>query len=330
MIKELSRISFFLFLSLTLVMTSCDDDDDEEPPTPPPAEPTQNIAEIAQDNEQFSILVEALVATDLVATLEGDGPFTVFAPTNTAFNAFFDLEGLTDANGDGSRVDEAATTLGEQAIKDLLLYHVLEAEVEAADITAKDYQTTLSMDSPEGNALSLLIEPANNLVLLNGGADIGATVTTANILATNGIIHEIDAVLELPSVVDHVSANSNLSSLEGALVNADLVTDLETQGAISVLAPDNEAMAAATLPSDNAGLISLLQYHVLTEQVRSGQIDVDNPTPTLNGQSLDFDVLNETSVVITDSQGEISTVTLADIQGTNGVVHIINRVLLPQ
>jgi transforming growth factor-beta-induced protein len=330
MIKELSRISFFLFLSLSLVMTSCDDDDDDDPVNPPPPEPTETIAEIAQGDENFSILVEALAATDLVGTLDGEDTYTVFAPNNTAFNVYFDAEGVTDANNDGSRVDDAAGIFGEDFIKDLLLYHVSESETVAADIMEKMYVRTLSTNSPGDNQLSLLAEQANNLVLLNGGEGKGATVLTANIMATNGVIHEIDGVLEMPSVVDHVVANSNLSALAGAVTDVDLVDDLEGQSAITVLAPDNDAFGAVTLPTAEADVISLLQYHVLPNQVLSGQIDVDDPVQTLNGQNIDFDVVDETSVVITDSQNEISTVTTADIQGTNGVVHIINRVLIPQ
>jgi uncharacterized surface protein with fasciclin (FAS1) repeats len=328
MIKDLSKFSFLLFLSLTLVMTSCDDDDDEEP-TPTPSGPTQNIAELAAASPQFSILVEALTATNLVDAVAADGSMTVFAPNNDAFNEFFDDAGLIDDNGDGSRVDEAAAALGADAVSELLLYHVIGSEIPAAAVTAQTYVSTSSTTSPEGDALSLLAEPANNTVWVNGGSGKGATVVTADIFATNGVIHEIDGVLELPSVVDHAIFNSNLTTLVGAVTTADLVATLDTTSNITVFAPDNNAFDQITVPTEVSELAAVLTYHVLGSQVRSGQIPTDAPVATLNGGSLEFTVENETTVIITDANMNERTVVIADVQGTNGVVHVIDGVLLP-
>jgi len=334
MIKDLSKFSFLLFLSLTLVMTSCDDDDDEEP-TPPPSGPTQNIAELASASPQFSILVEALGATNLVDAVSADGSMTVFAPNNEAFNAFFDQEQLVDANGNG-RVDEAVAALGTDALSELLLYHVVGSEIPASAVTGKTYVETSSTSSPEGDPLSLLAEPANNTVLINGGnvnaaADKGATVVAADIFATNGVIHEIDGVLELPSVVDHAIFNSDFSTLVGAVITAELVTTLDTTSNITVFAPDNNAFDQITIPTDVDDLTAVLQYHVLPNQVRSPQVPTGVAVETLlEGQTLEFTVENETTVVVIDANSNESTVTQPDIQGTNGVVHAINAVLLPQ
>lgn len=332
MIKDLSKFSFFLFLSLTLVLTSCDDDDDPDPPVTPSG-PTMNIAEIAQDNSQFSILVDALVATDLVVVLEGDGPFTVFAPNNDAFNAYFDEANLTDDNNDGSRVDEAAATLGAETVKQLLLYHVLGAEIAAADVATKTYVTTQSTSSPDQNPLSLLAEPANTTVWVNGGSGKGATVIAADIMATNGVIHEVDGVLELPNVVDHAVFNSDLSELAGAVVATDLADPLSMASTLTVFAPTNAAFAEIQTVVDgltNDQLADVLRYHVLPIEIRAEDISSGDQT-TLLGQSVSINILNDdVTVTITDVNGEANTVTATNIQGTNGVVHVIDGVLIPE
>jgi transforming growth factor-beta-induced protein len=332
MIKDLSKFSFFLFLSLTLVMTSCDDDDDEDPQVNPPSGPTQNIAELAVASPQFSILVEALTATGLVDAVAADGPMTVFAPNNDAFNAFFDQAGLTDDNNDGSRVDEAAAALGADAVSQLLLYHVIASEIPAAAVTVQTYVSTSSTSSPDGDPLSLLAEPANNTVWVNGGSGKGATVVAADIFATNGVIHEIDGVLELPSVVDHAIFNSNLSALVGAVVAADLVETLEEFDAITVFAPLNSAFEAIQSTVDGLTLeqlTSVLTYHVVAAQVRAEDI-TPGAVATENTQEITIAILaDDVTVTVTDVNDGVSTVVLTNVQGTNGVVHVIDAVLIP-
>ncbi|MGB6038140.1 MAG: fasciclin domain-containing protein, partial [Cryomorphaceae bacterium] len=279
MIKDLSKFSFLLFLSLTLVMTSCDDDDDEDP-IPTPSGPTLNIAETAIASPQFTTLVAALQATDLVDAVSADGPLTVFAPNNDAFDAYFQSQGLPA----GSTIDDVLATpdFDVETVRQLLLYHVIGSEIPAAAVTGKTYAPTSSTASPEDDALSLLAEPANNTVWVNGGSGKGATVIAADIFATNGVIHEIDGVLELPSVVDHAIFNSDLTTLVGAVTTADLVTTLDTTSNITVFAPTNDAFDQITVPTDVAELAAVLTYHVLDSQVRSGQIPTGTPVPTLN------------------------------------------------
>jgi transforming growth factor-beta-induced protein len=333
MIKDLSKFSFFLFLSLTLVMTSCDDDDDEDPQVNPPAGPTQNIAELAVASPQFSILVEALTATDLVDAVAADGSMTVFAPNNDAFNAFFDQEGLTDDNNDGSRVDEAAAALGADAVSQLLLYHVIASEIPAAAVTVQTYVSTSSTSSPDGDPLSLLAEPANNTVWVNGGSGKGATVVAADIFATNGVIHEIDGVLELPSVVDHAIFNSNLSELVGAVVATGLDATLSNDAAtFTVFAPLNAGFEAIQPTIDGLTtdqIASVLTYHVLDSQVRAEDIPL-GAVATVNTQEITIAILeDDVTVTITSATDGVSTVQLTNIQGTNGVVHVIDEVLVP-
>lgn len=327
MIKDLSKFSFLLFLSLTLVMTSCDDDDDETP-NPPASGPTQSIVEIAASSPDFSILVAALTAGGLVDDLSGDGPYTVFAPDNEAFDALFDAFNIDTTQDDETKVNELIAILGADAVISTLQYHVIVgAEVRAGDITAQSYPTTFA-SSGSGDALSMLVEPSNGTVDVNGGSTIekGATVESADILATNGVIHRINSVLLLPNVADFARANSNLTTLQGALEATGLDDTLaDAQATYTVFAPLNAAFEGITLPADPT---DILLYHVLGEELRSSAV-VGTQT-TLQGDDIVIAVLpDDVTVAITDGQGGSSNIALVDIQGTNGVVHVIDGVLLP-
>jgi transforming growth factor-beta-induced protein len=309
-----------------LIFTACSDDDDND--TPAPTGPTQNIVEIASGNDDFSILVEALVAADLVSVLEGPGPFTVFAPDNDSFNAFFDAQGVTDANGDGSRVDDAVAILGAPAVTQVLLYHVHPGNVPAASVPTKAYINTASTASPGANSLSLLIESRTSGVVLNNAVN----VTTADLFATNGVIHAIDAVLTLPNVVDHAANNPDLfSALVNAVTAADLVETLSDPNATyTVFAPTNDAFA--DISSITAGLtteqlVTVLTYHVLGTQVRAAQVTSGSVT-TVSTQNITLDA-SSAGVTVTDVNGGVANVIATDVQGTNGVIHVLDKVLIP-
>ncbi|MCC6725353.1 MAG: fasciclin domain-containing protein, partial [Saprospiraceae bacterium] len=192
----------FSFLLLGLVATSffaCKDDEDT---TPDP----QNIAEVVVDGADFSDLEIALQRTNLTSVLEGTGPFTVFAPTNAAF----DKAGI-----DVNTIDVATLT-------DVLLYHVLGAAVKSTDLqTGQTYASTASESGPNGTQLSILIEKSSSGVKVNNTAN----VTSADVSATNGVIHIIDNVILPLNVVGHAAANSNFTSLVSTLgaASGDLV-----------------------------------------------------------------------------------------------------------
>lgn len=313
-------------LAGALAFSACSDDDDDNGTPAPPTGPTQNIVEIASANEQYSILVDALVATQLVPLLESDGPFTVFAPDNDAFNALFDELGIEDANNDGSRVDDLAAAVGVQAVSAILQYHVLGASIPAAEVPANAYVTTASTASPGDNQLSLLVQSGAG-VTLNGSTN----VTAPDIFATNGVIHGIDAVLTLPTIVDHAANNPALfEELVGAVAAADLVETLSGDGPFTVFAPRNEAfeeIAGVVAGLTTEQLTTVLTYHVVAGNVRSGDL-ADGPVTTVSGQ--DVTVALGEAVTIIDTDGGVSTVLAPDVQGTNGVVHMIDRVLLPE
>ncbi len=308
--NSIFKLLLLVFLSISIV--SCGDDD--EPVVTPPVEETNTIVDIASGDAQFSTLVSALQRTDLVTTLQGDGPFTVFAPTNAAFTALgVDL-----------------TTITDEALTEILLYHVLGAEIKSTDLaTGQTYASTAAATGPGGNALSMLVEKSGSGVIVNGSA----TVTTADVSADNGVIHIVDNVITPLDLVGHAQANSNFSSLVGALAGApgELVSVLQATGPYTVFAPVNSGFDAiadviATLTADQ--LASVLTYHVVSgANVLSTDLSNNMTVTAVNGQ--DFTVLIGDSVQIQDAGGNTSDVIITDVQATNGVIHALSSVIIP-
>jgi transforming growth factor-beta-induced protein len=305
----------FLWILLVAVsaftFTSCDDDDDVKVED----NTEKTVAAIAADDDRFSTLVDALSRVNLVSVLDGDGPFTVFAPTNDAFEALgVDLATLTD-----------------DQLSEILLYHVFIGDaIEAAEIPdGQTYLGTAATTGPAGTNLSLLVEPKGGGVVLNGSTN----VAIADIVGKNGVIHAIDAVLMPLDVVGHAVANDNFTELVGALgaASGDLVSVLSGDGPFTVFAPVNSAFTAisdvtATLTAEQ--LASVLTYHVVSGNVRSTVLSDGMMVGTVNGE--EFTVNIDGSVTVTDARGGTVNVLLTDVQGTNGVIHVIDAVLLPE
>jgi transforming growth factor-beta-induced protein len=305
---KLLKLSWIFFLALPLFITSCDDDDTTDP------EP-QSIVEIASDDAQFSDLVTALDRAGLVSTLEGTGPFTVFAPTNAAFAA----AGI-DVN-----------TIDVNVLTEVLLYHVLGADIASTDLgEGQTYASTAAAAGPNGTQLSVLIEKSGNSVKLNNAVD----VTTADVDASNGTIHIINGVLLPLDVVGHASANSNFTELVGALgaASGDLVATLQTDGPFTVFAPLNSAFAdiQSTVDGLDADQLSkVLLYHVAAGNVTSDLV-TDGMTVTSLNNDITFTAnVSDGVVTLTDVSGNVATVVLTDVQGTNGVIHVIDKVIIP-
>lgn len=271
----------------------------------------KNIVEIAVNNPNFSILVQALVKADLASALQGDGPFTVFAPTNAAFQSLFTELGVTGIE-----------QLSKEALTPILLYHVVSGKVTSGDLST-GYVNTLSTSFDT---------PMNFFVNLSGGVKLNGNVnvTQADLDATNGVIHIIDKVLVPPTVVDIAIANPNFSILVEAVVKAGLVETLSGTGPFTVFAPTNAAFQTLFTQLGVSGIDALsaealtpiLTYHVVSGNVRAAQVTSGN-VPTVNGENITIAV--GSGVTINGDTNVIAT----DVQGSNGVVHVIDKVLLP-
>ena len=285
-------------------------------PTAATAGPTQSIVEIASaDPDTFSTLVAALEAADLVETLSGDGPFTVFAPTNDAF-AELDLEYYLAAEN-------------KAELQSVLLYHVLAGQVLSTDLADGLMTETVQGASVTTHRNPLMINDAN--------------VNRIDVLAANGVFYRIDKVLVPPglpaatlapsaagptqSIVEIASADPDtFSTLVAALEAADLVETLSGDGPFTVFAPTNDAFAELDLEyylaaENKAELQSVLLYHVLAGQVLSTDLTDGLMAETVQGASvtahLDPVMINDANVVS------------ADVLATNGVIHVIDKVLVP-
>jgi transforming growth factor-beta-induced protein len=268
------------------------------------------IAEYASTNANFSTLVQALTKANLVNTLNGEGNFTVFAPTNAAFNELFSQLGVT-----------GIADLSAETLTPILLYHVL-GEEKKSTMLSEGYYSTLS--PAEGSYASMRITTS-------GGVKINkeTTVVTADVDVKNGVIHAIDKVLLPPTVVGQALSNDSFSILVQAVVKANLVSTLNGSGPFTIFAPTNAAFEALFSNLGITGIMDLtseqltpiLLYHVVSGNIRSNQLTAGSVT-TLNGS---FNVTLSPSPAINGTSNIIAT----DVQATNGVIHVIDEVLLP-
>ncbi len=297
---------------------------------------TGTIVDVAVATPSFSTLVAALQAADLVDALNAAGPYTVFAPTNGAFNTLLTELGVT---ADQLLADTDLLT-------DVLLYHVVAGEIRAADILSANLPLTVTT---LGGA-TVNVNVANGRVVLNNGR---ASVETPDVGASNGVIHIIDNVLLPPAattttttptitggstIVDLAVANPNFSTLVAALQAADLVDALNGAGPFTVFAPTNGAfntlltdlgLTADQLLADTDLLTDVLLYHVLPGQFLAADIlaaDLPLSLNTLNGSPVII-TFNGARVVI---NGGRATVEITNLVASNGVIHVIDNVLLPR
>ena len=275
-----------------------------------------SVYDIAKSNSDFSTLAGAVDANGLASVLDGEGEFTVFAPTNAAFDAYF-----------GTGIDREAT------VATTLLYHVVPGKYDAAAVVNSD-------------ALSTVFGPAIDVDIVGGNVvlDGVATVVATDIMGSNGIVHVIDAVLPPPvnalyqsnlgdpslTIAEVATADGRFTTLLAALDAAGLAGTFAAPGNYTVFAPTDDAFAklpagtVEALLADPAGaLTDILTYHVVPDSLSINQIANDSNLPTLNGQTLS--VGNNGQYVTVDGVN----IVLFNIRTSNGVIHAIDTVLLP-
>ncbi len=305
-------------ISAATLLAGCggsDDDDD-----PPLATTSKDIVEVAQGNSDLSILVEAVVAAGLVNTLKGGGPFTLFAPTNAAFTALLAELNLTKAQ---LLADTALLTA-------VLTYHVLPAKVERAQIPLGKAITTV-----QGGIFK--IESEAGAVVINDGRNRKSTVIATDIQAKNGVVHLIDKVI-LPAnrnIVQTAQSLPDFSVLVEAVVAANLQGTLSGAGPFTVFAPTDAAFTAllaelnitkAALLADTVLLTKVLTYQVVSGRVLKADVPIATPITTVQGETITV----SSALVITDQRARTSNITATDVLTSNGVIHVINRVILPR
>ena len=311
------------------------------PAAPPAAEPTAttapaeapaaeapaaDIVDTAIAAGSFTTLVAAVEAAGLVDALKGEGPFTVFAPTDDAFAAI-PAETLTALLADPS---------GD--LTQILLYHVIEGKVMAADVTD-------GLEAPTLQGAPVNFTVADGAVKIND-----ATIVTTDIEASNGVIHVIDAVIMPPAeeaaapteapaeeaaaptadIVDTAIAAGSFTTLVAAVEAAGLVDALKGEGPFTVFAPTDDAFAAipaetmtALLADPSGDLTQILLYHVVEGKVMAADVTDGLEAATLQGAPVNFTVADGV-VKINDA-----TIVTTDIETSNGVIHVIDAVIMP-
>jgi len=270
--------------------------------------PPVDIPATAQTTGIHNSLVAAVIQADLLATLQGTGPFTVFAPTDQAFS---------DAGIDLAALD---TPAGKIALTDILLYHVVSAEVPAADVTE-----CMSADAANGQPLSFTVGAS---VMVNG-----ATVIATDVVTSNGLIHVIDKVLtpsDTPNDIPRTAQCTGIhDSLVAGVIQAELLETLQGTGPFTIFAPTDQAftdagidLTALDTPEGKAALTDILLYHVVAGEVPSSAVTDCMSANAVNGQPLSFTV--GAGVMVNDA-----TVTIPDVATSNGIIHVIDKVLTP-
>lgn len=301
-------------LTSTLI-AACGSSDDNSPRT------LANIDQVAQE-QGFSALVAAATKAGLVSALGAtNGQLTVFAPTDAAFENLATSLGFANATA-------MVEALPASALNSILSYHVLPARKTGSElISGGTTQSTLY--NFEGRPATLTVNSEGS-VKITDAALTTASVTTADVAAGNGIIHAVDKVLIPPGVLNVVQMaqiNPMFSSLVDAVIAANLQGTLGGAGPFTVFAPTDTAFAAAPTGLTTQQLATVLTYHVLGTQVLASQIPFGTPVTTVAGQPLTIN--NGTPPTITDTTAAPARITATDVRASNGVIHVIDKVLIP-
>lgn len=306
--KVMRSLMLVLFAVSALVITGCDDDDND-------GNDLKTITEVVVDGDDFTLLEAAVVRAGLADAL-AQGTLTVFAPTDEAFQA------AGFANVAAINATPVAT------LQAVLQYHVINAAVASSAIPTADNtaQTTLG---------------GGTIYITKNGSGVsvnGAVVTQADVSALNGVIHVIDNVLLPPAgnIVEIAADNPDFTFLVAAVTRANLGTTLATTSPLTVFAPTNAAFQAAGFPTiesiqsaDVNVLTDILTYHVVGARAFSTNLTNGAEVQTLAGGTVRVNINNGVTVTGKGNSNP-SNVVLANINAENGVIHVIDRVLLPQ
>lgn len=317
--KNLLKTFAVLFI-IGLLTQSCSTSNDQ-----PNVDNPKSIYELASSDSDLSSLRAALDKAGLSSTLNASGTFTVFAPSNAAFSAFLTANGFASLN-------DVPTAL----LKDVLLNHVLGTKVTSTQLATGYVSTLAKSAAAPTRSLSMFINIASG-VKINGVA----TVTTPDIMATNGVIHKVDKVIPMPTIVTHALANPNFSSLVAALTRPDMpnfvgILSGTASSPFTVVAPTNAAFASLlteiNLPNlaavPQATLENALKYHVVAG-ANVASTDLTNNMVVTTFQGGTWTVTTMGGAKIKDANNRTANIIAVDVQCTNGIIHALDKVLLP-
>ena len=270
----------------------------------------KDIVDTAVGAGSFKTLVAAVKAAGLVETLKGKGPFTVFAPTDEAF-----------AKLPKGMVETLLKPENKAKLQAILTYHVVSGSVMATDVVKLTGAVTV-----QGQRVDIEVKEGKVTV-------DGANVVKTDIACSNGVIHVIDSVI-LPAdkdIVDTAVAAGSFKTLAAALTAAGLVDTLKGKGPFTVFAPTDDAFAklpagtvdSLLLPENKDKLIAILTYHVVPGKVLASDVVKLKSAKTVNGKEATIKVSGKG--VMVDGASVIKT----DIETSNGVIHVIDSVILP-
>ncbi len=323
-------ISSLFAVSLCVSLFACSSTDPVSPapassasgaPTTPTTAPTTapqsaDIVDTAVAAGNFKTLAAALGAAGLVETLKGPGPFTVFAPTDEAF-----------AKLPAGTVDTLLKPENKATLAGILTYHVVAGDVKAAEVVKLKYAETV-----QGGDLKIKVVGSD--VFVNDTIK----VTKTDIIAKNGVIHVLDAVLASPpkDILETARAAGSFKTLLAAVEAAGLTPVLKGKGPFTVLAPTDAAFEALPpgtvssllLPENKNQLTDILKYHVIAGKVRSDKVVGLSSAPTLLPMKNVGIKVTGGSVFLNDTDPP-TKVSAVDVDSSNGVIHVIDKVLLP-
>lgn len=302
-------ITGLISVLLLAIMAGCGGSDDDP----------KNLVQVAQGDSRFSILVEAVQAAGLTDTLAAPGPATVFAPTNEAFAALLGELGVT----------KEQLLANKPLLTSVLQYHVVAGRIPGSAVPLD------KAINPVGGGFFKIDKVGASLVITDG-RNRKSNIVQADIAAANGVIHAIDKVL-LPAdknIVQTAIATADFSILVEAVTAAGLGETLSAPGPYTVFAPTNAAFASLLtelglskeeLLANKPLLTRVLTYHVVPGLVLRGGVPVNTPIKTVEGGTF---TVNQ-ALAIVDQRGRQSNIVATDVLASNGVIHVLDKVILP-
>ena len=317
---------------------------------------------INTDLANYNVLQKGLMVSNLSGVITNNGSYTIFAPNNTAFAAYVSTNfpmGITETALAGT-----LTTAQTSELKRTLMYHVISGALLASDLPNKNYAKSVApFGTSTSLTLSMFIDKSAGVVINGGNTNGGATVTAGDIKASNGILHKISSVLVLPTLITQLQCNSDLSSFLTTL-NLDAPTKAFVTAPANntqLFVPNNSALADASsylTGKTPAQVATIIAYHITTgskydrnaiAQVQTGQFQNDGaatatsylPTTAITDavvttKALDalaaaqtFKIAKNSLLIFENATATPATIKTTNIQTTNGIIHLVSRVLVP-